>query len=35
MPFEPLVTAAIESTLNTLINDDPELGRRLARLKGR
>ncbi|NOJ25010.1 ubiquinone biosynthesis accessory factor UbiJ [Vibrio coralliilyticus] len=34
MPFEPLVTAAIESTLNTLINDDPELGRRLARLKG-
>ncbi|MCG9680272.1 SCP2 domain-containing protein [Vibrio sp. Isolate24] len=34
MPFEPLVTAAIESTLNTLINDDPELGRRLSRLKG-
>ena len=34
MPFEPLVTAAIELTLNTLINDDPELGRRLARLKG-
>lgn len=34
MPFEPLVTAAIESTLNTLINDDPELGRRLARFKG-
>lgn len=34
MPFEPLVTAAIETTLNTLINDDPELGRRLARLKG-
>ncbi|WP_019277639.1 ubiquinone biosynthesis accessory factor UbiJ [Vibrio coralliilyticus] len=34
MPFEPLVTAAIESTLNTLINDDPELGRRLARIKG-
>lgn len=34
MPFEPLVTAVIETTLNTLINDDPELGRRLARLKG-
>lgn len=35
MPFEPLVTAVVETTLNTLINDDPELGRRLARLKGR
>lgn len=34
MPFEPLVTAVIETTLNTLIKDDPELGRRLARLKG-
>ncbi|HAS61646.1 MAG TPA: hypothetical protein DCS35_03195 [Vibrio sp.] len=34
MPFEPLVTAVIETTLNTLIQDDPELGRRLARLKG-
>ncbi|NAW56686.1 MULTISPECIES: ubiquinone biosynthesis accessory factor UbiJ [unclassified Vibrio] len=34
MPFEPLVTAAIETTLNTLIQDDPELGRRLSRLKG-
>ncbi len=34
MPFEPLVTAVIETTLNTLINDDPELGRRLSRLKG-
>ncbi|NVD08087.1 SCP2 domain-containing protein [Vibrio sp. JPW-9-11-11] len=34
MPFEPLVTAVIETTLNTLIHDDPELGRRLARLKG-
>lgn len=34
MPFEPLVTAVVETTLNTLINDDPELGRRLARLKG-
>ncbi|WP_194439800.1 ubiquinone biosynthesis accessory factor UbiJ [Vibrio fluminensis] len=34
MPFDPLVTAVIETTLNTLIKDDPELGRRLARLKG-
>lgn len=34
MPFEPLVTAVIETTLNTLIQDDPELGRRLTRLKG-
>ncbi|CAH8241683.1 Ubiquinone biosynthesis accessory factor UbiJ [Vibrio aestuarianus] len=34
MPFEPLVTAAIETTLNTLIQDDPLLGRRLSRLKG-
>lgn len=34
MPFDPLVTAVIETSLNTLINDDPELGRRLSRLKG-
>ncbi|EMX0223963.1 SCP2 domain-containing protein [Vibrio fluvialis] len=34
MPFEPLITAVIESSLNSLIKDDPELGRRLARLKG-
>ena len=34
MPFEPLITAVIETTLNTLIKDDPELGRRLSRLKG-
>ncbi len=34
MPFDPLVTAVVETTLNTLIKDDPELGRRLARLKG-
>ncbi|MCW8333175.1 SCP2 domain-containing protein [Vibrio sp. SCSIO 43135] len=34
MPFEPLVTAAIETSLNTLVNDEPELVRRLARLKG-
>ena len=35
MPFDPLVTAVVETSLNTLIKDDPELGRRLARLKGR
>ncbi|MFA0413231.1 SCP2 domain-containing protein [Vibrio renipiscarius] len=34
MPFDPLVTAVIETTLNTLIKDDPELVRRLSRLKG-
>lgn len=34
MTFEPLVTAVIETSLNTLIKDDPNLGRRLARLKG-
>lgn len=34
MPFEPLVTAVIETSLNILIKDDPQLGRRLARLKG-
>lgn len=34
MPVEPLVTAAIETSLNTLINDDPELVRRLGRFKG-
>ncbi len=34
MPFEPLVTAVIETSLNTLIQDDPSLGRRLSRLKG-
>ncbi len=34
MPFEPLITAVIETSLNTLIKDDPALGRRLARLKG-
>jgi len=34
MPFDPLVTAVIETSLNTLVNDDPELGRRLSRLKG-
>ncbi|MBF9001978.1 MULTISPECIES: ubiquinone biosynthesis accessory factor UbiJ [Vibrio] len=34
MPFVPLVTAVIETSLNTLINDNPDLVRRLARLKG-
>ncbi|PFG45601.1 ubiquinone biosynthesis protein UbiJ [Vibrio sp. ES.051] len=34
MPFESLITAVIETSLNTLIKDDPALGRRLARLKG-
>ncbi len=34
MPFDPLVTAAIETTLNTLIKDDPQLVRRMVRLKG-
>lgn len=34
MPFEPLMTAVIETSLNTLIQDDPDLVRRLARLKG-
>jgi ubiquinone biosynthesis protein UbiJ len=34
MPFDPLVTAAVESTLNILVNDDPELSRRMSRLKG-
>ncbi|MDN3614687.1 MAG: ubiquinone biosynthesis accessory factor UbiJ [Vibrio gallaecicus] len=34
MPFDPLVTAVIETSLNTFVNDDPELVRRLSRLKG-
>lgn len=34
MPFDPLVTAVIETSLNTLVNDDPNLVRRLSRLKG-
>ncbi len=34
MPFDPLVTAVIETSLNTLINDNPDLVRRLSRLKG-
>ncbi|PTP66373.1 ubiquinone biosynthesis accessory factor UbiJ [Vibrio splendidus] len=34
MPFDPLVTAVIETSLNTFVNDDPALVRRLSRLKG-
>ncbi|MDP2574895.1 SCP2 domain-containing protein [Vibrio penaeicida] len=34
MPFEPLVTAVVETTLNTLIQDDPALVKRMTRLKG-
>ncbi len=35
MPFDPLVTAVVETTLNTLINDDDALVSRVTRLKGR
>ncbi|WP_210473302.1 ubiquinone biosynthesis accessory factor UbiJ [Vibrio crassostreae] len=34
MPFDPLVTAVIETSLNTFVNDDQALVRRLSRLKG-
>ncbi|WP_217534370.1 ubiquinone biosynthesis accessory factor UbiJ [Vibrio metschnikovii] len=34
MPFQSLITAVMETTLNTLIEDDPQLHRRLTRLKG-
>lgn len=34
MPFAPLITAAIEATLNVLFKDNPDLQRRLLRLKG-
>jgi ubiquinone biosynthesis protein UbiJ len=34
MPFDPLVTAVVETSFNRLIQDDPELERRLSRLKG-
>ncbi len=34
MPLDALMTAGIEVSLNTLIKDDPELVRRLARMKG-
>ncbi|EMQ2875480.1 SCP2 domain-containing protein [Vibrio navarrensis] len=35
MPFAPLITAAIETTLNVLFKDNPDLQRRLLRLKGK
>ena len=35
MPFESLITAVIETALNSLIKDDPELGRRLSRFQGK
>ena len=34
MPIEQFATAAIETAINTLINDNPDYGRRLLRLKG-
>ncbi len=35
MPFDPLVTAVIETSfLNTFVNDDPALVRRLSLFKG-
>lgn len=34
MPFDPLVTAIIETSLNARIKDEPQLVDRLARLKG-
>ncbi len=34
MPLDPLVTAVVETSLNTLIRQDSESQRRLARLKG-
>ena len=34
MPFDPLVTAVVETTLNTLIKDDDDLVKRVTRLKG-
>ncbi|MFL7027519.1 SCP2 domain-containing protein [Enterovibrio norvegicus] len=35
MPLDPLVTAVVETSLNTLIRQDSESQRRLARLKGK
>ncbi|MHA2939883.1 ubiquinone biosynthesis accessory factor UbiJ [Vibrio sp. RC27] len=35
MPVTPLITASIEVVLNRLIQDDPALGRQLARMKGK
>ncbi|EHI9273249.1 SCP2 domain-containing protein [Vibrio vulnificus] len=34
MPFEPLITAMIETSLNVLVKDNPDLEKRLLRLKG-
>lgn len=34
MPLQSLITAVMETTLNKLIEDDPQLHRRLTRLKG-
>ncbi|EKZ9057260.1 TPA: SCP2 domain-containing protein [Vibrio vulnificus] len=34
MPFEPLMTAVIETSLNVLVKDNPDLEKRLLRLKG-
>ncbi|MCA4022296.1 ubiquinone biosynthesis accessory factor UbiJ [Vibrio vulnificus] len=34
MPFEPLITAVIEASLNVLVKDNPDLEKRLLRLKG-
>ncbi|EHU5004648.1 SCP2 domain-containing protein [Vibrio vulnificus] len=34
MPFEPLITAVIETGLNVLVKDNPDLEKRLLRLKG-
>ncbi|ELA3112879.1 SCP2 domain-containing protein [Vibrio vulnificus] len=34
MPFEPLITAVIETSLNLLVKDNPDLEKRLLRLKG-
>lgn len=35
MPFQPLIAAVFETSLNRLIEDDPQLKRRLTRFKGR
>ncbi len=35
MPLDPLVTAVVETSLNTLLKQDSESQRRLARLKGK
>ncbi|EJE8548957.1 SCP2 domain-containing protein [Vibrio vulnificus] len=34
MPFEPLITAVIETSLNVLVKDNPDFEKRLLRLKG-